>query len=262
MFIGRIDIEAETPILWPPDARNWLLGKDPDAGKDWRQEEKGTTEDEMVGWHHRLNGHAFEQAPGVGDEQGSLACCSPWGHRVRKDWATELKWTGPISNFNFSSSRHPSHPVFTFSFLFPSISWVQCPPFPWVWSFFPSPSSSWPFLLVLCFSHLLFNLCVLQQLVSFMNFKGNVESQNHQRPLETFKSASTWCYGTRTKRSWSSDKHHEDRPLEGLWRNQSCDSWICSLIPLTKYWLSPASSRLCTRHWNTEMKRSLLLEAC
>ena len=81
IFIGRTDVEAETPILWPPDVKNWLIWKDPDAGKDWRQEEKGSTEDEMVGWHHRLDGHEFGQAPGVGDGQGSLACCSPWGHR-------------------------------------------------------------------------------------------------------------------------------------------------------------------------------------
>ena len=79
IFIGRTDAEAETPILWPPDAKNWLIGKDPDAGKDWRWEEKGMTEDEMVGWNHWLNGHEFEQAPGVGDGQASLACCSPWG---------------------------------------------------------------------------------------------------------------------------------------------------------------------------------------
>ena len=72
--------EAEAPIRWPPDVKNWLIWKDPDAGKDWRQEEKGSTEDEVVGWHHQLNGHEFEQAPGVGDRQGSLACCSPWGH--------------------------------------------------------------------------------------------------------------------------------------------------------------------------------------
>ena len=78
MFIGRTDAKAETPVLWPPDAKNRLFGKDPDAGRDWRQE-KGTTEDEMVGWHHWLNGHEFEQAPGVGDRQGSLACYSPWG---------------------------------------------------------------------------------------------------------------------------------------------------------------------------------------
>ena len=77
IFIGRTDAEAETPILWPPDMKNWLIWKDPDAGKDWRWEEKGMTEDEMVGWHHRLNGHEFEQALGVGDEQGSLTCCSP-----------------------------------------------------------------------------------------------------------------------------------------------------------------------------------------
>ena len=79
--IGRTDAEAETPILWPPDVKNWLIGKDPDAGKDWRQEGKGTTEDEMVGWHHRLDGHELEKAPGVGDGQGSLACFSPCGGR-------------------------------------------------------------------------------------------------------------------------------------------------------------------------------------
>ena len=75
IFIGGTD--AEAPILWPPDETNWLIWKDPDAGKDWRQEEKGITADEMVGWHHRLDGHEFEQTPGVGDEQGSLACYSP-----------------------------------------------------------------------------------------------------------------------------------------------------------------------------------------
>ena len=92
IFIGGTDAEAEAPILWPPDAKNWLIWKYPDARKDWRQEEKGLTEDEMVGWHHWLNGHEFEQAPGVGDGQGSLACCSPWGCRVGHDWATELNW--------------------------------------------------------------------------------------------------------------------------------------------------------------------------
>ena len=74
------------------DAKNWLIGKDPSAGKDWRQEEKGATEDEMVGWHHRLNGHGFEQVPGVGDGQGSLACCSPWGHK-ESDTTEQLNWT-------------------------------------------------------------------------------------------------------------------------------------------------------------------------
>ena len=81
MFIGRTDAKAETPILWPPDMKNGLVLKDPDAGKDWRREEKGTTEDEMAGWHHRLDGHEFEQALGVGDGQGGLACCSPWGRK-------------------------------------------------------------------------------------------------------------------------------------------------------------------------------------
>ena len=79
IFIGRTNAEAETPILWPPDVKNWLIRKDPDAGKDWRHEEKGTTEDEMVGWHHWLDGHKFQQALGVDDGQGSLACCSSWG---------------------------------------------------------------------------------------------------------------------------------------------------------------------------------------
>ena len=93
VFTGRTDAEAETPVLWPPDVMIWIIGKDPDAGKDWRLEEKGTTEDEMVGWHHWLNGYEFEQALGVGDEQGGLAGYSPWGCRVRHNWATELKWS-------------------------------------------------------------------------------------------------------------------------------------------------------------------------
>ena len=92
IFIGRTDAEAETPILWPPDVKNWLIGKDPDAGKDWMQEEKGTIEDEMVGWHHQVDGHEFEQALGVGDGQGSLVCCSPWGCK-ESDTTEQLNWT-------------------------------------------------------------------------------------------------------------------------------------------------------------------------
>ena len=97
IFIGRTHAEAETPILWPPNAKNWLLGKDPDAGKDWGQEEKRMTEDEMVGWHHWLDGHEFEQALGVGDGQGSLACCSPWHCKesVRTEW---MNWTYILHN--------------------------------------------------------------------------------------------------------------------------------------------------------------------
>ena len=81
IFTGRTDAEAETPILWSPDAKSWLIWKDPDAGKDWRWEEKRMTEDEMVGWQHWLDGHKFEQGPGVGDGQGSLAWFSPWGYK-------------------------------------------------------------------------------------------------------------------------------------------------------------------------------------
>ena len=91
LFTGRTDFEAETPILWPLDAKIWLTGKDPDAGKDWRRE-KGTTEDEMVGWCYRLNGQEFDQTLGVGDRQGSLACCSPWDHK-ESDTTKWLNWT-------------------------------------------------------------------------------------------------------------------------------------------------------------------------
>ena len=87
IFIGRTDVDAEAPILWPPDAKNWLIGKDPDAGKDWGQEEKGVTEDEMVGRHHRLNGHEFAQTLGDGERQGSLAFIG--SQRVGRDLVTE-----------------------------------------------------------------------------------------------------------------------------------------------------------------------------
>ena len=81
IVIRGTDTEAETPVLWPPHAKSWLTGKDPDAGRDWRQEEKGTTEDEMAGWHHWLNGHEFEQALGDSEGHGSLVCCSPWDRK-------------------------------------------------------------------------------------------------------------------------------------------------------------------------------------
>ena len=81
------------PILWPPNVKIWLTGKDSDSGKDWRQEKKAMTKDETVGWHHRLDEHEFEQALGVGDGRGSLECCSPWGLRVQHDWVNELNWT-------------------------------------------------------------------------------------------------------------------------------------------------------------------------
>ena len=93
IFIGRTDAEAEVPILWPPDAKNWLTGKDLDAGKDWRLEEKGETEDEMLGWHHQLSGHEFEQILRDNAGQGSLACCSPWGCRVGCNLVTEQQQT-------------------------------------------------------------------------------------------------------------------------------------------------------------------------
>ena len=115
IFIGRIDAEDEAPIIWLPDAKRWLIGKDPDAGKDWGQDEKGTTEDEMVGWHHWLNGHEFEPAPGDGDRQGSLVCHSPWGNRVARvwlseqqqhnqNWHEELLWLNNITSVHLSAN--------------------------------------------------------------------------------------------------------------------------------------------------------------
>ena len=103
IFIGRTDAEAEAPKLWPPDVKSWLIRKDPDAGKDWRQEEKGTTEEKMVGWHHWLTGHEFEQTLKDGKGQGSLACCSPWGHK-------ELDTTEWLNNNNNEySCFHVTH---------------------------------------------------------------------------------------------------------------------------------------------------------
>ena len=92
VFIGRTDVEAETPIVWSPDGKSWVIWKDSDAGKDWGQEEKGKTEDEMVGWYHWLNGHGFGWTPGVGDGQGGLACCSSWGCK-ELDMTERLNWT-------------------------------------------------------------------------------------------------------------------------------------------------------------------------
>ena len=115
--------EAETPILWAPDEKNWLTGKDPDAGKDWRRE-KGTTEDEMVGWHHRRNGREFEQAPGVGDGQGGLACCSPWG-RKESDTTKQLNWT-EMGGSGEHLSLHPVGQAPQATWLVP-ITWGLCP---------------------------------------------------------------------------------------------------------------------------------------
>ena len=94
VFIGRNDAKAESPILWPPHVKSWLIGKDSDAGRDWGQEEKATTEDEMAGWHHQLNGHEFEWTPGDGDGQGGLVCCDSWGHKETRlsSW-TELNYS-------------------------------------------------------------------------------------------------------------------------------------------------------------------------
>ena len=98
MFFGRTDAKAETPILWPPHANSWLIGKDSDTERDWGQEEKGTTEAEMAGWYHRLDGQEFRWTPGVGDGQGGLACCNSWG-RKELDTTEWLNWTEPLPYF-------------------------------------------------------------------------------------------------------------------------------------------------------------------
>ena len=92
VFFGSNDAKAETPVLWPPHAKSWLIGKDPDAGRDWGQKKRGTTEEEMAGWHHQLNGREFEWTPGDGDGQGGLACCDSWGHK-ESDTIEQLNWT-------------------------------------------------------------------------------------------------------------------------------------------------------------------------
>ena len=113
IFIEWANAEAEAPVLWPPDAMNWLIGKDPDAGKDWRQEEKGMTEDEMVAWHHWLNRHEFEQAPGDGEGQENLACCSLWGwiETNRTEW------------LNKSSNKHEEVEFWQMTWMTVYLSW-------------------------------------------------------------------------------------------------------------------------------------------
>ena len=115
MFIGRIDAEAETLVFWPPDVKSWLIWKDPDAGKDWGQEEKGTIEDEMAGWHHRLNGHEFGWALGVGDGQGSLLCYDSWGRKElgTADW---LNWTDSVFRQISSGDAHPAPSCYTWEY--------------------------------------------------------------------------------------------------------------------------------------------------
>ena len=151
VFFGRNDAKAETPVLWPPQAKSWLLGKDPDPGRDWGQEEKGATEDEMAGWHHRLDGRESEWTPGVGDGQGGLACCDSWG-RKESDTSERLTWP----ELNWTISSHPCYqhsPALGNSW---SIFWL------WVCLFWTFPVTGitqqvafcmWLLLLSIMFSH-------------------------------------------------------------------------------------------------------------
>ena len=142
-FFGRSDAKAETPVLWPPHVKSWLTGKDSDAGRDWGQEEKGTIEDEMAGWHHQLNGHEFAWTPGVGDRQGGLGCCNSWRHK-ESDMNEWLNWTEQHFTLHYPS------PWLTF----------PLPLFlPSVFLFLPFYSSHFPFYFLI--SHFLFprNYC-------------------------------------------------------------------------------------------------------
>ena len=128
VFIGRTDVEAKTPVLWPLDVKSWLIWKDPDGGKDWRQEEKGKTEDEMVAWHHRLDGDGFGWTQGVGDGQGGLACCGSWGRKELDTTDTTAfqlpeRFQGSLPILNSFSSGCPTqisviNPLKTLQYLF------------------------------------------------------------------------------------------------------------------------------------------------
>ena len=129
VFIGRTDAKTEIPILWPPDAKSWLIWKDRDAGKDWGQEEKGMIGDEMIGWHHWLNGHGFGWTPGVGDVQGGLACWDSWGHK-ESDTTERLNWTIKMVEysmqniswfFNSNTTEYSSPNTFVQDFVFHKI---------------------------------------------------------------------------------------------------------------------------------------------
>ena len=144
MFIGRTDAEAEAPVLWSPDSKNWFIGKDPDAGKDWRQKEKGMTEDEMAGRHHRLSEHEFVQAPGDGDGQGSLTCYSPWSRN-------ELDTTEWRNNNNSNPREVPSWMCF-YLHQFPLYHWAlqghvdllpKVVSFPWLFHYFHLQVLDW-----------------------------------------------------------------------------------------------------------------------
>ena len=133
VFFGRTVAKTEIPILWPPHAKSWLIGKDSDAGRYWGQKEKGMTEDEMAGWHHRLNGHEFEWTPGVGDGQGGLACCNSWGCKERLNWTEWLNWTElPLPHFSYLQISGAIHVIGTLGCI-SGLTFVAV--LTWFWSF-------------------------------------------------------------------------------------------------------------------------------
>ena len=142
VFIERTDVEAETLIIWPPDVKSWLIGKDAEAGKDWGQEEKGTTKDKKAGWHHWLNGHEFGYTPGVGDGQGGLMCCGSWGYKESDttEWlnSNELIWLISLLAIELNQSLPMCSPAL---FLLASATLVSdCSKFSSVWFQYSSSS--------------------------------------------------------------------------------------------------------------------------
>ena len=134
VFFGRNDAKAETPVLWPPHVKSWLIGKDSDAGRDWGQEEKGMTENEMAGWHHRLDGCEFEWSPGVGDGQGGLACCDSWGHK-ESDMTEWLKWTDACMTWELMHSAATCYKYTALLLLFLKIHSYTAPLLPLLWAY-------------------------------------------------------------------------------------------------------------------------------
>ena len=147
VFIGRTDAEAETSIFWPPHWKSWLIGKDPDAGRDWGQEEKGMTEDEMAGRHHWLNGHEFEWTPGVGDGQGGLACCNSCGHK-ESDTTERLNWTEVFILLGLTVAFDSA--VYFSSLKYFYMAEYMCTNFPWLFWWLSNSFSSADSFLSIC----------------------------------------------------------------------------------------------------------------
>ena len=193
VFIGRTDVEAETPILWPPDVKNWFTGKDRDPGKDWRQEEKGMAEDEIVGWHQQLDGHEFEQAPGVGDREAWCAAV----HGVTKSWTLLSNWTDWLTD-DLTAMNSPtlsSWSILPYAFQagsykclcnLRSLSWRSC------------------YLALICFHHLI---------------------------LQTWACWQIWIESMSSFFHWRKSSHSPSSKIELIFKGKSTNAKIDSISP-------------------------------